>query len=390
MKLKDKETFKLRDVVIIIIITSLLVSLSTGLVVVKRFNKNTEIKINKNEYINDFISAYTTLVDSYYEKIDEKELMDIIITSLYDYVGDPYTTYLNEQETALLMESLNGKYQGIGVRVIDTENNKGISIIEVFDNSPAAKAGIEVDDLIIKVNNNDVKTKTALEVNDIIKSNNSVAITVLRGNKEKNFNLELSSVDIPSVTSEIYKKNNHKIGYIYIEAFAINTYEQFKVKLEEMEKDHIDSLIIDVRTNTGGYLTTAKEISELFLEKGKIIYSLKNKSVEEVHKDETEVKRSYPIVILTNEVSASASEILTAALKESYGALSVGKTTYGKGKIQQTTALKEGGMLKYTTASWFTPKGTNIDTVGIKPDYEVEYKKNDDLQLNKALEILSK
>lgn len=390
MKLKDKETFKLRDVVIIIIITSLLVSLSTGLVVVKRFNKNTEIKINKNEYINDFISAYTTLVDSYYEKIDEKELMDIIITSLYDYVGDPYTTYLNEQETALLMESLNGKYQGIGVRVIDTENNKGISIIEVFDNSPAAKAGIEVDDLIIKVNNNDVKTKTALEVIDIIKSNNSVAITVLRGNKEKNFNLELSSVDIPSVTSEIYKKNNHKIGYIYIEAFAINTYEQFKVKLEEMEKDHIDSLIIDVRTNTGGYLTTAKEISELFLEKGKIIYSLKNKSVEEVHKDETEVKRSYPIVILTNEVSASASEILTAALKESYGALSVGKTTYGKGKIQQTTALKEGGMLKYTTASWFTPKGTNIDTVGIKPDYEVEYKKNDDLQLNKALEILSK
>lgn len=390
MKLKDKETFKLRDVVIIIIITSLLVSLSTGLVVVKRFNKNTEIKINKNEYINDFISAYTTLVDSYYEKIDEKELMDIIITSLYDYVGDPYTTYLNEQETALLMESLNGKYQGIGVRVIDTENNKGISIIEVFDNSPAAKAGIEVDDLIIKVNNNDVKTKTALEVVDIIKSNESVTITVLRGNKEKNFNLELSSVDIPSVTSEIYKKNNHKIGYIYIEAFAINTYEQFKVKLEEMEKDHIDSLIIDVRTNTGGYLTTAKEISELFLEKGKIIYSLKNKSVEEVHKDETEVKRSYPIVILTNEVSASASEILTAALKESYGALSVGKTTYGKGKIQQTTALKEGGMLKYTTASWFTPKGTNIDTVGIKPDYEVEYKKNDDLQLNKALEILSK
>ncbi len=390
MKLKDKETFKLRDVVIIIIITSLLVSLSTGLVVVKRFNKNTEIKINKNEYINDFISAYTTLVDSYYEKIDEKELMDTIISSLYDYVGDPYTTYLNEQETALLMESLNGKYQGVGVRVVDTEDNKGISIIEVFDNSPAAKAGIEVDDLIIKVNNNDVKTKTALEVVDIIKSNESVTITVLRGNKEKNFNLELSSVDIPSVTSEIYKKNNHKIGYIYIEAFAINTYEQFKVKLEEMEKDHIDSLIIDVRTNTGGYLTTAKEISELFLEKGKIIYSLKNKSVEEVHKDETEVKRSYPIVILTNEVSASASEILTAALKESYGALSVGKTTYGKGKIQQTTALKEGGMLKYTTASWFTPKGTNIDTVGIKPDYEVEYKKNDDLQLNKALEILSK
>ena len=128
----------------------------------------------------------------------------------------------------------------------------------------------------------------------------------------------------------------------------------------------------------------------MFLEKGKIIYSLKNKSIEEVHKDETEVKRSYPIVILTNEVSASASEILTAALKESYGALSVGKTTYGKGKIQQTTALKEGGMLKYTTASWFTPKGTNIDTVGIKPDYEVEYKKNEDLQLNKALEILSK
>lgn len=390
MKFKDKATFKLKDVIVIIIITSLIVSISTSLIVIKRYDKNINTKNSNNQNVNNFVSAYNTLINSYYEKIDEQELVDSLIKDLYTYVGDPYTKYLNAEETAALLETLKGEYEGIGVRVTNTDDLKGILVVEVFDNSPAFKAGIKAEDIIIKVNNQDILGKKDSEVVDIIKSSKNVSVTILRNKEEKTFKMELSSVDIPSVETKLYKNNNHKIGYIYIGAFAINTYEQFKIKLESLEKDNIDSLIIDVRSDTGGYLTTAKEIIELFLEKGKTIYSLKSKDIEETYKDNTLEKRDYPIIILTNEYSASASEILTAALKESYGALSVGKTTYGKGKIQQTTSLKEGGMLKYTTATWLTPNGNCIDTKGIKPDYEIEYKLDNDMQLDKALEILSK
>lgn len=153
-------------------------------------------------------------------------------------------------------------------------------------------------------------------------------------------------------------------------------------------------MVIDVRNNAGGYLISAKEIASMFLEKEKIIYSLQEKDKTQTYKDTTSEKRDYPVVVLINEYSASASEILTSALKESYNATLVGKKSYGKGKVQQTLNLEDGSMAKYTTAKWLTPNGKCIDGVGITPDYEIDLDVDEnnqtivDTQLNKAIEIL--
>lgn len=390
MRIKDQKTFKLKEVILIILITSLIVSFSTGIILVRRLNKNTIGSKTDNKYISTFVDAYNTLLSNYYKNINEKDLMDAVIAEMYNYVGDPYTTYLNEQETENLMASLKGEYEGIGVKVSNIDTTKGIQIVEVFDDSPASKAGIIANDLITEVNGINVVGSSADEVVSIIKSSSKVEIKVLRDKEEKIFNLSLSAVELSSIESKLYEEKDSKIGYIYIGTFAVNTFEQFNKALKKLEEQNIDSLIIDVRTNTGGYLTTTTDIIELFLEKDKVIYGLKNKNVEEFYKDETEEKREYPIVVLTNEISASASEVLAGALKQSYGAILVGKKTYGKGKIQQTTSLDDGGMLKYTTADWLIPDGSCIDTIGLSPDYEVEYKKDDDKQLEKALEVLAK
>ena len=178
---------------------------------------------------------------------------------------------------------------------------------------------------------------------------------------------------------------------MYISNFSQNLSEQVNKALNEMESDGIESLIIDVRDNVGGYLSAAESTASIFLEKGKVIYSLESNDKNYTYKDETESAKKYKIIVLINENSASASEILAAALKESYGATLVGKKSYGKGKVQQVVALTGGGSVKYTSAKWLTPSGVCIDEIGINPDYEVEYEVTDlyDTQVDKAIELLS-
>jgi carboxyl-terminal processing protease len=178
-----------------------------------------------------------------------------------------------------------------------------------------------------------------------------------------------------------------------LSSFSSHSYNDLKKELEELENDNIDSLIIDLRDNTGGYLTAATDISNLFLEKGKVIYSLENKNKVKTYKDETKESRKYDIVVLINYNTASAAEILAAALKDSYGAVLVGKTSFGKGKVQ-TMKYYEETMIKYTSAKWLRPNGECIDEIGLIPDYEVDIQYGNniiyDLQLDKAIELLSK
>ena len=202
---------------------------------------------------------------------------------------------------------------------------------------------------------------------------------------------------IPAVSSSIKEVNGKKIGYIYLETFSSTLDTQVESTLLSMEKEGIDSLIIDVRNNTGGYLSSCTNIIELFLEKNKLMYTIKSKKASTDYKDETDVKRDYPIVVLINGNSASASEILAGALKYSYGAKLVGTKSFGKGKVQTTGTLDDGTMIKYTSAKWYMPNGECIDGVGIEPDINIElgdeYKENqveeNDTQLNEAIKILS-
>jgi carboxyl-terminal processing protease len=223
-------------------------------------------------------------------------------------------------------------------------------------------------------------------------------MSVLRDTQTLSFDLERQTLYVPAITSKTYEQNNKKVGYIFISKFSDTVYEQFKKELTKLEDTKIDSLVIDVRNDTGGYLTGATKIAELFLKKGKVIYSLQSKTKKETTKDETEDSRDYKVYVLINHGSASASEILAAALKYSYGSTLMGITTYGKGKVQQTSSLSDGSMFKYTSAKWLTPNGDCIDGVGLKPDIEVvqndAYTDNpteeNDTQLQTALTEITK
>lgn len=385
--------FKLYEVIIITIITGILCSIATGFIFYKKYETSAIASyenLSNNKNVNEFLQVYASIIKEYYQDVNEEELVDSAINAMFSYLGDNYSEHLSKDETSSLLEQLAGEYQGIGVEIYQDK-----IIYNVFDDSPAKEAGLQKGDKIIKVNNEDVSEKDNSYVATKIKNeNDKVEITILRNNEEKKVTVKKDKLYIPSVTSKVIEEENKKIGYIDITTFSNTTSKQVKKALLSLENDNIDSLVIDVRNNAGGYLISAKEIASMFLEKEKIIYSLQEKDKTQTYKDTTSEKRDYPIVVLINEYSASASEILTSALKESYNATLVGKKSYGKGKVQQTLNLEDGSMAKYTTAKWLTPNGKCIDGVGITPDYEIDLDVDEnnqtivDTQLNKAIEIL--
>lgn len=379
---KDKTaTFNLIEVIVIIIMTSLVVSVSTGIIVYKNYYKIDKTSSNK-DYLKELEYAYNNILNSYVEKVDEKELTNAAIKGMYNYLGDPYTSYLDKDSTDNLMDRLKGEYKGIGVEI--TTNESGTVVMTVFENSPAEEAGIMVGDIITKVKGVDVNGKTTSEVSNMIKSTNgNVEIEVNRGGITKTLTLKVSTVSIKSVIKNKYDKT----GYLRIETFSNTTYKQFKENLETLEKDGIENLIVDVRNNGGGFLNSAVEIAELFVEKGKPIYGLQTKGKKEMYKDTTKEKRDYKVIVLINGGSASASEVLAAALKESYGATLLGTKSYGKGTVQDTSELESGGMIKYTTAYWLTPKGVTINEKGLTPDIEVTGSFKDGMTLENDVEL---
>lgn len=384
-KIKNKKdkiaTFNLIEVIVIIIMTSLVVSVSTGIIVYKNYYKIDKTSSNK-DYLKELEYAYNNILNSYVEKVDEKELTNAAIKGMYNYLGDPYTSYLDKDSTDNLMDRLKGEYKGIGVEI--TTNESGTVVMTVFENSPAEEAGIMVGDIITKVKGVDVNGKTTSEVSNMIKSTNgNVEIEVNRGGITKTLTLKVSTVSIKSVIKNKYDKT----GYLRIETFSNTTYKQFKESLETLEKDGIENLIVDVRNNGGGFLNSAVEIAELFIEKGKPIYGLQTKDKKEMYKDTTKEKRDYKVIVLINGGSASASEVLAVALKESYGATLLGTKSYGKGTVQDTSELESGGMIKYTTAYWLTPKGVTINEKGLTPDIEVTGSFKDGMTLENDVEL---
>lgn len=380
-------SFNLLEVIIIIIMTSLVVGVSTGVIVYKNYKSDVGITESDGKYFKELKKAYDNIINGYVEKVDEAKLIDAAIEGMYNYLGDPYTSYIDQSSTDDLTDRLNGKYTGIGVEI--TKIEEGIIVINVFENGPAYNAGIEPGDILVKLNGNDITNSSAADVSNSIKNSNqsSVELSVLRDGITITKTVNIKNVNVPSVS----KENFNDTGYIKIDTFSNTTYTQFKEALEALEKNNINGLVIDVRNNGGGYLNSAAEIAELFIEKGKNIYGLENKKGKTFYEDNTKTQRNYKIAVLINSSSASASEILASALKESYGATIIGTTSYGKGTVQETSKLSSGGMVKYTTAYWLTPNGNSVNNVGIKPDIEIildkteEYQYETDNQLQEAL-----
>lgn len=369
-------SFNLLEVIIIIIMTSLVVGVSTGVIVYKNYKSDVGITESDGKYFKELKKAYDNIINGYVEKVDEAKLIDAAIEGMYNYLGDPYTSYIDQSSTDDLTDRLNGEYTGIGVEI--TKIEEGIIVINVFENGPAYNAGIEPGDILVKLNGNDITNSSAADVSNSIKKSNqsSVELSVLRDGITITKTVNIKNVNVPSVS----KENFNDTGYIKIDTFSNTTYTQFKEALEALEKNNINGLVIDVRNNGGGYLNSAAEIAELFIEKGKNIYGLENKKGKTFYEDNTKTKRNYKIAVLINSSSASASEILASALKESYGATIIGTTSYGKGTVQETSKLSSGGMVKYTTAYWLTPNGNSVNNVGIKPDIEIILDKTDEYQ----------
>lgn len=394
--MKKDKGFNLISVILIVLISSVVSAITTGVIVTNNYKSSNGISYNdvlNDDNLKEFLNVYSSVGTNYYEDVDKKAMMDSAIAAMLNYLGDDYTTYLNTNQSTNLSEKLEGNYTGIGVTISDHK------IVAVTKNSPAEKAGLQVDDIFVSINGTDVTNSTTDEIASLIKNQNidKVTIVVKRGEENKTFDLETANLYVPAITYKMV--DNTKIGYIYISIFSNTVTDQVKDALDDLKNQGMEKLIIDVRDDSGGYLSSAEGIASLFLQKGKIIYSLESKSGNSVYKDTSDDSTDYPIVVLINNSSASASEILTAALVDSYGAKTVGVTSYGKGKVQQTVTLSDGSMAKYTSARWLRPNGECIDGEGITPDYVVTLEEQKDAngnvtsvidnQLSKAIEIIN-
>ena len=390
-----KMKFNLKEVIII-----MLFSLCIGFVLCFSL---ASILAGKNYFkvikdLDKVVDTYYAIVDNYYGDFDSSSLVDGAVEGMISSVGDSFTSYSNTENTEAFSETINGSYEGIGCSIA-TYQDGSIVVVSVFDDSPSKKAGLEVGDIILKVDGESYEGKTSSDISSYVKDSGKekIVLTVKRKEEEKEVTINLSKVEIPYVTGDIIEVNDKKIGYINISLFASTTYKQFEKKLKKLEKEDIDGLIIDVRSNSGGYLTTVTDICSMFLKKGSIIYQLKDESGTIKKKDTTKEKRTYKVAVLINKESASASEILASAIKESYKGLVVGTNSYGKGTVQQTRKLLDGSMIKYTTQNWLTPNGYFINEKGVTPTNEVELSeeyftnpsRETDNQLQEALKLLT-
>ena len=382
---KFSTNFNLIEVIIIMIITAVFGILIGSCVTYFRDDINNE---NVPDSFKEFVDVYNDLVSEYYFDLDESKLIEAGIKGMLQYLDDPHSSYLDYDASNSLNLELEGEYVGMGA-TITVEKDGYVYISDMFVNSPAANAGFKVGDRIIAVDGEKVTDKNAVEVSYKVKGQEGtgVDITIVRDGVEQTIRLIRAKVEIPSVSYKVVENTN--TGYIKIDIFAKNTPEQFKRAMNELNAQGVDSLIIDVRDNSGGYLSSAEKIISYFLDKGDIIYQLDSKGVIEKVRNTNEKLYDLPVAIITNKMSASASEILAISLKENIDAVLIGQITFGKGTVQKAVRLESGAMIKYTIQEWLSPNGNKINLVGVKPDYEVgNADEHYDAQVQKAVEVL--
>ena len=378
-------SFNLIEVIIIMIITAVFGVFIGSCVVFFKDNQENVVP----DTFKEFIDIYGDIVNEYYYDLDNNGLIEAGIKGMVEYLGDPYSSYLDYDDSTSLNVELEGEYVGMGA-TISIRGDGYAYIVDMFANSPAVVAGFKIGDRIISVNGEMVTGQNTLEISQKIKGEigTTVEIVIIRDGEEQSLTLTRGKVVIPSVSYYVVEETN--IGVIKIDIFARNTPQQFKDAMNYLIKNGVSSLVIDVRDNSGGYLSSAEKIASYFLDNGDIIYQLEDTkgTVEKIRNNSNKLY-DVRVAIVINEASASASEILAVSLKENVDAILVGKKTYGKGTVQKTIQLDSGAMIKYTIQEWLSPNGNRINSVGITPDYDINSDSNvEDTQLEKAIEIL--
>jgi len=389
-----KSNKRLVDIVIVVFISTFIGMLSGAVVMYTIDHK----KVKSNEYtevskIKEIDNMYNTIVNEYYDEVDKDKLIEGAISGMLS-VLDSHTSYMNKSATTSFNNKMNGEYYGVGLEVLTIEGN-GVLVVNVINDSPAYNAGIKPNDTITAINGETLKDKDATYFSSLVaKTKDEMKMVIVREDRELNFSVTPEKVIIPSVFSNKFTIEGKRVGYIKISIFAANTASQFSEKLTKLEESGIDALVIDVRDNSGGYLSNATTILEMFMNKGDILYSTESKTSVVDRKDETTESRNYKVAVLVNSASASASEILAACFKENRNSEIVGITTYGKGTVQETIDVLEGSKVKITTKKWLTPKGNWINGTGITPTINVSisdaYLQNPTFDNDNQLEVAIK
>ena len=387
----SNSSFELPEVLLLMFISVIFGIASATIYSYSRTGTNERLSKGAKEILNVYQN-----VEKNYPDMDEKKVVDEAIKGIITSLNDENASYMTDQEAEQFQLQLDGKYVGIGSTISWSD---GVStIIEVYKNSPSDKAGLQAGDVIVSVDGTEVNGLTLEQVSSMLKlgdKGTKVQLKIARGGEEKEVTLTRGLVVIPSVTSKTFGD----VGYLKISTFAANTSSQFEEELKLLEAKNIKSLIIDVRNNTGGHLDQAQKILDKFFKRGTVLYQIKdNDNIQKVTAS-TKESRKYPVVVLVDYSSASASEVLATAFKEKYSAATiVGTNTYGKGTIQEVYKTSSGATYKYTTKEWLTSNGKSINHKGLKPKYTVvlgdDYCNNPsddtDDQLKKALDLLQK
>ena len=330
---------------------------------------------------NKMLALESVIEDNFYQKPSEENLVTGAIKGLFSGLDDPYSQYYTSDEFEKLKEQTSGSFVGIGVVISPTSEDDSITVVSPIEGSPAEKSGILSGDKILKVDGETVSAQNSDEAVNKIKGKKGtqVTLTIKRGAQIIDVTVKREEIVSKTVKSEVLEDN---IGYLKITSFSEHTYKEFKTALDKLKKDNIKGLVLDLRDNPGGLLTVCNDIADDLIGEGTIVYTKDNKGETEYLKSD-EDKLGLPIAVLTNENSASASEILTGAIVDNKEGISVGTTTFGKGLVQSVRELKDGTGYKLTTAQYFTPNGDYINGKGIKPTIE---EKDVDKQLPMAVE----
>ncbi|WP_308654679.1 S41 family peptidase [uncultured Anaerococcus sp.] len=376
----------------------------TGYVVGLNRDSNATNKSEDQAHIEDMHMLKSLIDNNFLFDYKEEDLYEGSLKGMFANLGDPYTQYYSKDEFSKLMETLDGRYKGIGV-LVQASKEGFIKVVQVFDGSPASEAGLKEGDYIIKVEGKEYSADQMEEAVAIMKGeeDTNVKITVRRMKEDgKNFedidmDVARRDVKVDTIDESLLGIRDKKIGYIHIKSFDDVTGEDFEDSYKKLKEAGMEGLVLDLRNNPGGSLDVCLDIADKFLDKG-VIVTTEDKNGEVITEESDEEKDDIPMTVLVNENSASASEILSGALKDRDRAKIIGKKTFGKGIVQKLFPLEDGSGAKITISEYHTPSGAKINKVGVEPDIEVENSEegleiskdnlSKDDQFKKALQVL--